>query len=156
MQCSCLWKSEEGVRHPGAGVTSGCDLPGVGAENHTQSPLHAQPVLLTTEPCLHLFMMEQATERKTGCQPGLPFPGEGLWAWKDFCSSIRPSKYWGFVFLNQGTGIHLAQHRVDLVCDFNLFCFMAFFSWAFRCLGGLENGNEPHSSAEELGKGCIC
>lgn len=32
---------------------------------------------LTTKPCLHLLMMEQATERKTRCQPGSPFPRGG-------------------------------------------------------------------------------
>lgn len=33
---------------------------------------------LATEPCLHLLIMKQATERKTGCQPGFPFPGDSL------------------------------------------------------------------------------
>lgn len=33
---------------------------------------------LATEPCLHLLMMEQAAERKTGRQPGFPCPGDSL------------------------------------------------------------------------------
>lgn len=32
-----------------------------------------------------------------------------------------PSEYWGFVFANEGTRFHLAQHHVDLVCDFTCF-----------------------------------
>lgn len=42
---------EEGVRSSGAGVTDGCDLPTMGAENNT-GPLEEQQAFLTAEPSL--------------------------------------------------------------------------------------------------------
>lgn len=118
--CRCLCMSKEGVRCLGAAVTSGCGLPDVSAGSHTWV-LCEHIRALTTEPCLYLLMMEQVIARKMRCRPELPFLGKGLWAWKDFCSSTRPSKYWGFVFVNQGTRTHLAQHRIGLVYGFTCF-----------------------------------
>lgn len=34
--CVCLWKANEGVRHPGARVTGSCETQDTGAEDLTQ------------------------------------------------------------------------------------------------------------------------
>ena len=49
--CTCLRKPEKGTGFPGAGITGGCELSGMGAGKKTY-PLEKKPVLLTTESSL--------------------------------------------------------------------------------------------------------
>jgi hypothetical protein len=55
MHALCLYRPEEGVRSPKAGVTNGCDLP-YGCWQSNLSPLGEQSIILHTEaslePCL--------------------------------------------------------------------------------------------------------
>ena len=45
------WSSEDGIRSPGAGVSSSCEPPDVGVGN--SGPLEEQQAFLTTEPSVH-------------------------------------------------------------------------------------------------------
>jgi hypothetical protein len=47
----CLQRPEEGVGHPGPGVTDGCELPG-GFWETNLGPLEEEPVLFTIFPAL--------------------------------------------------------------------------------------------------------
>lgn len=66
VQCShrvgVEWNPKEGIRSPGAGVTSTCESPYAGAENQTQVLLQEQQALLSAEkspppPSLRLLVM---------------------------------------------------------------------------------------------------
>lgn len=71
--CRCLWKLEEAIGSPGAGVMGSCGPPDMGAVEPNSNPLQNQH--LATEKSLQpLYFPFLPLRKRSGRQPGILYP----------------------------------------------------------------------------------